>query len=127
MTFRTDTNKFLSAEATSEATLATDSVPEVGEARCNDEACGHAARAWSNAQKYVDERYATRARAQAAAQRSTNDKNRGEAMDKMEKEDGRLCSEDPATQDESAHALFAIHRLSEEATLRETRQIGFWA
>ena len=121
MIFRTDTNKFLSAEAASEATLATEAAPEVGGARCDDDAYGHAARAWSNTQKYVDERYAAKARAQTATQHSINDKNQDDTMDKMEKND-KLCSEDPAMQDESASA-----RLPEEATLRETRQIGFWA
>ena len=121
MIFQTDTNKFLSAEAASEATLATEAAPEVGGARCDDDAYGHAARAWSNTQKYVDERYAAKARAQTATQHSINDKNQDDTMDKMEKND-KLCSEDPAMQDESASA-----RLPEEATLRETRQIGFWA
>ena len=37
-------------------------------------------------------------------------------------QDTQLCGEDPAMQDVSAAA-----RLPEEATLREIRQIGFWA
>ena len=83
--------------------------------RKDDEAAalGRAARAWTNTQKYVDERYAAKALAQAAAQHWTNDKNQDDTGDRMEK-DNKLCSEDPAMRDKSASAL-----LPEEATLRE--------
>ena len=76
-------------------------------------ALGRAARAWTNTQKYVDERYAAKALAQTAAQHWINDKNQDNAEDSMEK-DEKLCSRDPAIQDKSAPAL-----LPEEATLRE--------
>ena len=122
MIHRTSTDKFLSAEVAPEANLATGAAPEVGETCRDNDADGHAAKAWSNTQKYVDERYATKARAQMAAQHSISDKNQEDTMEKMEKKNGRLCGKDPATRDESASA-----RLPEEATLRETRQIGFWA
>jgi hypothetical protein len=118
---RTDTNRFLSTETASEASLATEATSEVGKERREDDAYGHVAKAWSNTQKDVDERYAAKARVRAAARHSTNDKNQDDIMNK-EVENDELCSEDPAMQDESAAA-----RLPEEATLREIRQIGFWA
>ncbi len=118
MISRTDAHKFLSAEVASEANPATEAPSEGGEARCEDDAYGHVARAWSNTQKYVDERYAAKARALAAAQRLISNKGQDGTRDKKV-EDDKLCIEDPAMRDKSASA-----RLLEEVTLRETKQIG---
>ena len=82
------------------------------------ETIGRIARAWSNTQKYVDERYAAKARALAAAQRLIINEGQDGTRDKKVKDD-ELCIKDPAMRDESASA-----RLLEEATLRETKQIG---
>jgi len=82
------------------------------------ETMGRIERAWSNTQKYVDERYAAKARALAAAQRLIINKGQDGARDKKV-EDGEQCIEDPAMRDKPASA-----RLLEEATLRETKQIG---
>jgi len=72
-------------------------------ARRKDDAHEHVARARTNTQKYVDERYVAKALTQAATQHLINDKNQDDTIDKME-EDNELCSEDPAMQDVSASA-----------------------
>ena len=88
------------------------------DSREDKETMGRSERAWSNTQKYVDERYAAKARALAAAQRLIINEGQDGTRDKKVKDDA-LCIEDPAMRDESASA-----RLLEEATLRETKQIG---
>ena len=121
MICRTDTNRFLSTETASEASLATEATSEVGKERCEDDAYGHVAKAWSNTQKDVNERYAAKARVRAAPQHSIVDNDQDDTANKK-KENDEPHSEDPARQNESAAA-----RLPEEATLGETRQVGFWA
>ena len=121
MICRTDTDKFLSTEAASEASLATETTSEAGKERREDYAHGHVAKAWSNTQKDANERYAAKARVRATPRHSTDDNNQDDTTNK-ERENDEPHSEDPARQNESAAA-----RLPEEATLGETKQVGFWA
>jgi hypothetical protein len=82
MIFRTDTNTFLSTGAASEASLATEATSEVGKERREDDAYGHVAKAWSNTQKYVNERYAAKARVRAAPRHSTDDNDQDDTTNK---------------------------------------------